>query len=157
MQVNGEPVTEPAAEGWLQVRRAWRPGDELVLNLPLDVRFTRADPRVDADRGAVAIERGPLVYCLDAVDNPGHRLDDVVLDPSQEPRMGRGEDLLGGVTTIFAHGAVRPRPPASSWWPYAAVTADGLGPGEPRSFTAVPYFAWGNREEGAMRVWLPAE
>ncbi|MGI3781991.1 MAG: glycoside hydrolase family 127 protein, partial [Janthinobacterium lividum] len=80
--VNGEQVTAEAAEGWLTVTRTWAEGDELVLELPLEPRFTRADSRVDADRASVALERGPLVYCFESVDNPGHRLDDVVLDPA---------------------------------------------------------------------------
>ena len=86
VQVNGEPATAEPQEGWLTVTRTWAAGDELVLDLPLDVRFTYADPRVDADRGAVALERGPLVYCLEAVDNPGQRLDDLIIDTDQRSR-----------------------------------------------------------------------
>ena len=60
-----------------------------MLDLPLDVRFTYADPRVDAARGSVALERGPLVYCLEAVDNPGQRLDDIVIDTGSAPVVER--------------------------------------------------------------------
>jgi len=158
LQVNGEPIDETAQDGWLRVTREWGVGDELVLELPLEVRFTRADSRVDADRGAVALERGPLVYCVEAVDNPGERLDDVILDTDSAPVAERDGDLLGGVTTIRAQGTRRSRP-AQSWWPYASVSAEGrsTSDAEPLSLAAVPYFLWGNRDEGAMRVWIPAE
>ena len=153
--VAGEPVEATPQEGWLTVTRAWAPGEELVLDLPLDVRCTRADPRVDADRGAVAIERGPLVYCLEAVDNPGQRLDDVVVDASTAAALGQEPSLLGGVPTVVARGRHRDRPD-QGWWPYRAdgqpAALDGAV-----ELTAVPYFVWGNREPGAMRVWVPAE
>jgi DUF1680 family protein len=154
--VNGESVQASPEEGWLTVSREWAVGDELVLELPLDVRFTRADPRVDADRGAVAVERGPLVYCLEAVDNPGQRLDDVVLDPTTAATLGEEPALLGGVPTVVARGRRRSRS-TTGWWPYRAdgETADGVE--ADLELTAVPYFVWGNRDEGAMRVWVPAE
>jgi DUF1680 family protein len=155
--VNGESVPSAPEEGWLSVARAWAAGDELVLELPLDVRFTRADPRVDADRGAVAVERGPLVYCLEAVDNPGQRLDDVVLDPTVAPTLGEEPSLLDGVPTVVARGRRRTRP-ATGWWPYRAEGGPAGGAAaDDLELTAVPYFVWGNRTEGAMRVWVPAE
>ena len=144
--VNGESVPASPEEGWLTVAREWAVGDELVLELPLDVRFTRADPRVDADRGAVALERGPLVYCLEAVDNPGQRLDDVVVDPTVAPTLGEEPALLGGVPTVVVGGRRRGRP-STGWWPYrsddqADATETAL------ELTAVPYFVWGNRDRG---------
>jgi hypothetical protein len=158
LSVNGEPVEVAAKNGWLTLTREWNDGDEVVLDLPLDVRFTRADPRVDADRGQVALERGPLVYCLEAVDHPGHRLDDIVVDVSSAPVVAGSEELPAGIATIRAQGLRRARP-ATGWWPYASVAAgpDDLADSERLTLTAVPYFFWGNREEGAMRVWLAAE
>ena len=70
------------ADGWLRIRRIWRAGDQVSLNLAMPVRLTAADPRVDAVRGCVAIERGPLVYCLEETDQPVRGLDGFVLDPS---------------------------------------------------------------------------
>lgn len=157
LQVNGETLEEAPQDGWLTVAREWGAGDVLILDLPLDVRFTRADPRVDADRGAVAIERGPLVYCLEAVDNPDQRLDDIVIDTTGEPVTERDASLLGGITTIRASGVRRARP-ATGWWPYTSTDS-----ADPRTTTgevtlaAVPYYAWGNRHEGAMRIWIPTE
>jgi hypothetical protein len=66
-------------------------------------------------------------------------------------------DLLGGVTTVLASGYRRPAP-AARWWPYTAVADEGTQretSGEPVELTAIPYYAWANRQDGAMRVWLP--
>ncbi len=156
--VNGEPASAEARDGWLTVKRKWAAGDELVLDLPLDVRFTYADTRVDADRGSVALERGPLVYCLEAVDNPGQRLDDIVIDTDSAPEVERQTDLLGGVTTIRARGVQRARP-NGSWWPYGSKASVSAASSDSPTveLSAVPYFTWGNRDMGAMRVWIPAE
>ncbi|MET7762745.1 beta-L-arabinofuranosidase domain-containing protein [Streptomyces sp. NPDC005393] len=174
--VGGEPVAERAQAGWLRLRRRWRPGETVVLSLPLCPRLTRPDPRVDAVRGCVAIERGPLVYCLEQQDQPaGLRLDDIALAPGTAPSPEHRPELLGGVTVITAR-ALRRTGSRDGWWPYR----DG-GSGEPRTdpgegtagtdststaarraeapepapVTAIPYYAWANREDGAMRVWIP--
>ena len=155
--VNGEPAAAEPQDGWLTVTRRWAAGDEFVLELPLEARFTYADPRVDAARGSVALERGPLVYCLEAVDHPGQRLDDIIVDTNTKPVAVRHLNLLGGVTTLAVRGLQRPRL-SDSWWPYSSeASGDAASSGHPTvALTAVPYFAWGNRDEGAMRVWTPA-
>ncbi|MFE0329816.1 glycoside hydrolase family 127 protein [Streptomyces sp. NPDC058960] len=145
----------PVSDGWLLLERTWAPGDEVVLELALEPRLTAADPRVDAVRGCVAIERGPLVYCLEQVDHAGGGLDDVVLDTTRPLAVKHRPDLLGGVTTVVAAGYRRHIPDAG-WWPYRA--AEGAGDpsaGEPLELTAIPYYAWANRQDGSMRVWLP--
>jgi uncharacterized protein len=155
LTVNGATVDSAPAEGWWMVGRQWNDGDEVVLVLPFEPRFTEADPRLDAARGAVAIEYGPLVYCLEAVDNPGHRLDDLTIDRAVAPQVLDVYAPLGGVVTIRSRGRVRPRPRAS-WWPYrlAGVPASDDS-GQTVPLTAVPYYSWGNRDPGAMRIWLP--
>ena len=81
--VNGAAVSDQPQDGWLRITRDWHLGDVVTLELDMAVRVVAADPRVDTARGAVALERGPLVYCLEGVDQPaGFRLDDVVLDPA---------------------------------------------------------------------------
>ena len=146
-------------DGWLRLTRVWTPGERVVLELEMEPRLTRADPRADAVRGAVAIERGPLVYCLEQIDHPGGGLDDIVLDTAQPLTVKHRPDLLGGVTTVLATGHRR-AVPAEDWWPYRPVSA---GPSDTRravvsgpvELTAIPYYAWANREDGSMRVWLP--
>ena len=148
----------PIEDGWLRLTRAWTPGEHVVLELDLEPRLTRADPRVDAVRGCVAIERGPLVYCLEQVDHPGGGLDDIVIDTSRPLAAKHRPDLLGGVTTILGSGYRQSIAP-QGWWPYPA--AAGIEAGDQDSngridLVAIPYFAWANRQDGAMRVWLPA-
>jgi hypothetical protein len=154
--VNGEPVTADVVDGWATVTRAWEPDDTLVLDLPLEPRLTRADSRVDADRASVALERGPLVYCFEAVDNPGQRLDDVVVAPPGAGEVAATDTALpDAVVTLAARGYVRSRP-GEGWWPYADASAPEPGAGDEVTLTAVPYYVWGNRAEGAMRIWTPA-
>ncbi|MEV0638438.1 beta-L-arabinofuranosidase domain-containing protein [Streptomyces sp. NPDC050619] len=143
-----------ADDGWLRLERTWAPGDRIVLELGLDPRLTAADPRVDAVRGCVAIERGPLVYCLEGVDHPGGGLDDIVIDTTRPLAVKHRPDLLGGVTTVVAAGSRR-RIPEAGWWPYAPAGESPRQDSEPVELTAVPYYAWANREDGSMRVWLP--
>ncbi|MEU9900603.1 glycoside hydrolase family 127 protein [Streptomyces phaeochromogenes] len=162
-----EQQAQAPEDGWLRIRRVWQPGDTVVLNLDMEPRLTEADPRVDAVRGCVAVERGPLVHCLEQVDQPGvPGLDDIVLDPTAGLTVRHRPDLLGGVTTVIGSGRLRARPAGQGWWPYR--TARGSGPTEaaadtstdtptdpPLELTAIPYYAWANREDGSMRVWLP--
>jgi DUF1680 family protein len=131
----------------------------------MEPRLTEADPRVDAARGCMAIERGPLVYCLEEVDHPGGGLDDIVLDTTRPLVVKHRPDLLGGITTVLASG-YRRRIEDRGWWPYASRTTEGdtaadrataghAAAGDPVELVAIPYYAWANRSDGAMRVWLP--
>jgi uncharacterized protein len=131
-------TSERVEPGYASVTRRWRPGDKVVLDLPMQVRLTAGAPRVDAVRGCRAIERGPLVYAVEQVDQPARlAVDDLQLvtdDPSTLTTQQRN-DLLGGCVVV--HGP--------------AVSADGAT----SEFTAIPYCLWANREVGPMRVWLP--
>jgi DUF1680 family protein len=141
---SGATLTDPdgAARmvdpGYATLTRAWQPGETVVLDLPMPVRLRRAAPRVDAVRGCRAIERGPLVYAVEQVDQPrGLAVDDLhlVADDANTLTTAARPDLLGGCVVV--HGP--------------AVGPDGaLG-----VFTAVPYCLWANRDVGPMRVWLP--
>jgi hypothetical protein len=123
-----------------------------MLTLPMPPRRTVADERTDV-RGCVAIERGPLVYCFEQTDQPdGVVVDDLLLDDAPLTEVHR-EDLLGGVTVVETTGrTVRRADPAAPLY-RAAVEEPRLS--EPVRLTAVPYFAWANRELGPMRVWTP--
>jgi uncharacterized protein len=93
---------------------------------------------------------------MEAVDNPEQRLDDLTIDTGIAPKVAPVDGTLGGgVATIRIGGRIRPRTGAS-WWPYSLAGAparDELG--ESVALTGVPYYAWGNREPGAMRIWIP--
>jgi uncharacterized protein len=137
--LDGQPVE---AGGYATSRRRWRAGDTVELTLPMPVRVTGADDRIDAVRGCVAIERGPLVYALE----------DDAADDFRFATAGAAvhrDDMLGGVTTVALTGTRRTHVTRS--WPYTKSPANG----EPVRMEAVPYFAWANRGIGPMRVWLP--
>ena len=143
--------------GYARLVRRWRPGDRVVLSLPLEPRLVAAHPRVDAVRGCVAIERGPLVYCLEQADAPpGVLVDDVAIASAAPLRAVRRDGELGGIVAVAAEGrggAPEAWPGVSPYAPAAAVAPPGASAAV--TLGAVPYFAWGNRGAGGMRVWIP--
>ena len=146
--LTGPGGTRPraAGTGYAELTRPWKAGDTTVLELDLPVRVTEPDPRVDAVRGCVAIERGPLVYCLESADlTPGTRLEDLRWDRRREPAAVLRPDIGDAVVGITV--------------PVVRRAAGGSGPAEAGaaglSAGAIPYFAWANRGAEAMRVWIP--
>lgn len=157
LAVDGVP--EPAAAGtYASTRRSWRPGDVVELSLPMAVRLVQGSERVDTARGSLAIERGPLVYAVEQVDQGEEVLvDDLTVDPGGPLTAAHRPELLGGVTTISFQGMAGRSPRES--WPYPvggpASSAPLTAAGTAVEVTAIPYFAWANRGVGPMRVWLP--
>ena len=150
LTINGSKQTAEAAD-YTRVSRDWQVGDRIRLDLPVRPRFTAGDPRIDGVRGAVAIERGPLVYCLEQTDQPANVDDIAFID---EPLTDEERpDLLGGVTVVHASGVVAAKP--EDGLPYHRAGTAAAPAAEAIAVTAVPYFAWANREIGAMRVWTP--
>ena len=153
--VNGSPVTpDPADRGYLIVRRHWMPGDVLRCDLGLAPRLTYPNRRIDALRGTVAVERGPLVYCFEQADQPaGASIEDFVLDAGDLPE--RDADLPGvGPTVTVAVPGERLAPATRAGLPYQGP-ADTRAAGAPATAVAIPYFQWDNRDGRAMRVWIP--
>lgn len=153
VQVKGAPVAQslvPAS--YLQLERAWQRGDTVQLDLLMVPQLIAPNPRVDAIRDSLAIQRGPIVYCLEEMDQPpGTNLLDVRLDPSAPLHDTWREDL--GVVAIQAQGALLD---ARAWGDRLYRPADGEQLAlRPLTLTAIPYFAWANRRAGAMRVWIP--
>ncbi|MEV4460699.1 beta-L-arabinofuranosidase domain-containing protein [Microbispora sp. NPDC049633] len=151
VSVDGEPVRAPVRDGYLRLTRAWTPGTTVVLDLDMPVRQVSAHPRVDAVRGCVALARGPLVYCLEQADlPPGTVLEDVRLDPAAPITAGHREDLPDVPVVLTARGLV-----ADAGDSLYTAAPGRERTGTPLTLTAVPYFLWGNRSEGPMRVWIP--
>ncbi|WP_150245036.1 glycoside hydrolase family 127 protein [Nocardiopsis quinghaiensis] len=130
------------------VDREFASGEEVRLRLPMEPRLTWPDHRIDAVRGCVAVERGPLVYCAESIDLPtGVDLDDVLVDPSVAP-VDRGGRVL-------VRGTVGPVRATGRDWPYGGA-AEGRGDGDAVGLTLSPYHQWAERGPTTMRVWLPA-
>ena len=154
LRVAGEEQSSPPAGSYASIRRSWLDGETVELSLPMPIRIVEADERIDAVRGCVAMERGPLVFAIEQADLPdGVTVDDLRLDPSVPITAEHRLDLLGGVTVLEAHGrAVTAEPDG---WPYRPAGESETPQGTDIAITAVPYFAWANRGIGPMRVWLP--
>ncbi len=139
--VNGQSVGLAPSSGYARIRRDWKAGDVIELSLPMPVRRVVADERVKADSGLVALERGPIVFCAEAVDNGGDVFDLVLPDAAELQSVFRS-DLLNGVVIVTAQaiGSVRGK--------------DGSVQDRTVKFQAVPYYAWANRGADQMSVWL---
>jgi hypothetical protein len=155
IEVNGESVDAGISPGsYAKIRRTWRPGDTVSLGLPMLVRRIECHPYVAENTGRVALMRGPLLYCAEQTDNPGVELRDLVLD-GEEPTVRFEPSLLGGVAVLQAEA--RSAPPGEGWEDCLYRTVhprEGETQTRATRVTAVPYYAWANREPGAMRVWL---
>jgi len=141
---DGRSESLPAAPGWARVRRAFHVGDVVQLELPMTPRVVVPDPRIDAVRGCVAVERGPEVWALESADLvEGADVGDVALAAGAIP-----VEKDGRVWVQLAH-----RAPVGEGWPYAPRASTTMGDAEPVAL--VPYHDWGNRGPSTMRVWIP--
>jgi len=142
LTVNGNPFTMDIERGYARIRRRWRRGDVVELDFPMPVRRVICNENVKDNRGKVALERGPLVYCAEWVDNGGGVLD-LLLPDSIELESKYQEDMLGGIVII--KGKVFE----------LKKSDDGKFTGRiDRELIAIPYYAWAHRGEGEMAVWL---
>jgi hypothetical protein len=146
IRINGAPLTldiqpstigrtasgyDPRTARFLPISRTWHPGDVVELDFGMSILLRHASPKVRGHKGKIALTRGPLVYCLESVDNPGVDIFSVRLDPSSlraeySPALLSGTEILRGKTT------------------------DG------KDLTFIPYFLWANRGESQMTVWVNA-
>lgn len=127
LAVNGKEYEAPEELQYLAIDRVWEPGDEITFDMDMPVEVVAADPRVKANAGKRALQRGPLVYCMEETDN--RKYDEATLSASMNYMTAFEPGLLGGVVTI------------------TAVNGDDL-------YKFVPYYAWDNREPGKMKVWV---
>jgi DUF1680 family protein len=149
-RLNGRPLRlEPLTRnGYARVRRLWRPGDEVALTLPMPVERIEANPSVVANAGRVALQRGPVVFCLEAVDN-GENLHDLVLARNARLAAKFDPTLLGGVVAIT--GTAR-RIDRKDW--RGALYRPAGSRTRSARIKAVPYCVWDNRKAGEMLAWI---
>jgi uncharacterized protein len=130
-----------AGGGAHEWERVWRPGERIDVEVPLTPRWVRPDPRIDAVRGCVAVERGPLVYCAEYLGD-GAMLSEIEISTASAP-VERGPNLeVAARRTLAEPGG----------WPYGERLN---GAAESLHLSLIPYHRWGNRGPATMRVWLP--
>ena len=135
------------APGWADIRRTFERNDEVVLELPLAPRLTWPDARIDAVRDTVAVERGPLVLCLESTDLPSDvRLEEVRIQPAH--------GLTAHADGAHAHGTVAAKSPGTGPLPFGPTRPHSSAP-RPVELTLVPYHRWAERGPAAMRIFLP--
>jgi DUF1680 family protein len=155
LRINGkESVVEVRPLTYATVERRWASGDEIQLELPMEVVLVEAHPLVEETRNHVAVMRGPVVYCLESADLPGSTaLPDVRLPRRASWQIRHDPDLLRGVTVLETEGTILPPSAPSS----ALYRGRPDGPAERIQLRLVPYYAWNNRGQGDMTVWIPLE
>ncbi len=151
MTVNGSVITSAPQRGYVVVGREWANGDHVTLSLAMPVERIVAHPGVRQDAGQIALQRGPVVYCLEEVDN-GSGLAHVAIPNGAALTAEFDPALFGGVSVIGGQ-AVRSVPELAPGKLYQAE-ASLIVNRTPFSFKAIPYCFWANREPGEMRVWL---
>ena len=153
LHFNGTPQPRrPQAGTYAEVRRTWASGDVVGLILPMPPRLMQAHPLVEEARNQVAVQRGPLVYCVESTDLPdGVRVQDVVIPRGIELKPRFEPKTLGGVTVLEGRAEAW-REPDWSGQLYRELSSS---PPRPFDLRLVPYFAWGNRGPSEMSVWLP--
>ncbi len=155
LQINGQEQPGPFKPGsYAEIRRLWQPGDQIMLHLPTQPVWIEAHPHLTENIGMLALQRGPLVYCIEGVDHPGIELRDAIVDPQKPVEVDPCPDLLGGIYRMKARARVSA--PDSEWQSrlYRPFSGQSLASNNDFSLTAIPYYAWANRQPGPMQVWM---
>jgi len=155
VNINGKPLRHHATPGsYLEIHRNWKKGDIVTLRLPMDVRFIESHPMIVENYDRIAITRGPLVYCLEAVDNPGVLLSQIRINPAVQPEIEFVPGLLGGIVILHLSGGFRSIEAEWDKKLYRIVKVNLPQADEHKiRVISIPYYAWANRKPGAMGIW----
>lgn len=143
LTVNGVAQKVAPVNGYARINRTWKAGDVVVLNLPMPVRRVAAHTSVAADKGRMALQRGPIMFAAEWPDNPTANLRNLFVSDSAPVTTEFRPNLLGGVQVVKTR--------ATS----VVVNAAGQIERKPTELVAIPYYAWANRGKGEMTVWMP--
>jgi DUF1680 family protein len=146
---NGNLLTPPLVRGYAEIDRTWNSGDRVELDLPMPVERIHAHPQVRADVGRVGLKRGPLVYCLEQIDNPEAELGLVRLPRHASLGAEVRPDLFDGIVSLVADAEAAQVAPEGD-----ALYRKEPFPTRPTRLVAVPYYAWNNRGPNRMQVWI---
>jgi uncharacterized protein len=143
VKVNGQPVEYTMQKGYAVLTRKWKKGDVVEMNLPMEVRLVKANDNLKEDNGKVAVERGPLVYCAEWIDNRGKASN--ILMPTNASFTSELTSELNGVEVL------------KTTVPVVAINSEGNSiTTTTRPVTLIPYYAWANRGAGEMMIWFPS-
>jgi hypothetical protein len=145
IKINGQPVEYTITHGYASINRTWKKNDVVEVVLPMEVRQVTANEKVKDDIGKVAIQRGPMIYCAEWVDNNG-RAANIIVPSNTSFTASWKPDLLNGVEVLHAEVPVIRIDPNGQ-----QVTTTK------QRFTAIPYYAWANRGKGEMTIWFPQQ
>lgn len=151
--VNGSAAGAPHPGEYLAIKRRWKAGDRVELQFDTSARLIAANPQVTEDNGKLAVQRGPLIYCLEQIDQENALADTVFANPAKSFENSFRNDLLGGIEVLKHDGAVYEKPVASEPL-YEPLSQAGARTTKPTHLTLIPYYAWANREQTAMEVWI---
>jgi DUF1680 family protein len=143
IDVNGKPAILSMTKGYAVIDREWKKGDKVTINLPMEIKRVVSRPEVKQDEDRVALQRGPVVYCIEGADNDGQAWN-VILPDNASFETSFQQNLLEGVQVIQFTA------------PTVQIKSDGQSvTTENKKVTAIPYYAWCNRGQNPMQVWLP--
>ena len=143
LMVNGTPFNYKTENGYAVIEREWKKGDKVEYQLPMDIHRVEANEMVEADKGKVALERGPIVYCLEGVDNT-NTIGTVILPDQAKLSTSTEKNKFDGIEEIKTEGIV------------FTPSADGLSiESKKQALIAIPYYTWNNRGISPMQVWIP--
>jgi uncharacterized protein len=144
IKVNGQPVEYNLQKGYAVINRTWKKGDIVTVDLPMEIRRVAAKDTVKDDIGKIALQRGPVIYCAEWLDNNG-KTSNIIVPGNTTFTSEFKPDLLNGIMVL--KGEV----------PAVVIKNNETIATEKQSFTAIPYYSWANRGDGEMTVWFPAQ
>lgn len=155
VRVNGEAVEGATPGEYLAVRRTWKPGDRIEMTMDMTPRLVRANPAVMEDVGKAAMQRGPVVFCMEGMDQKiqshERNLANLRVSLEGETQVRYEAGMLDGVAVLEHPGKVMEHDPTML---YQSAAGDG-NRGEATTLTLIPYYAWANRTPSPMQVWIP--
>jgi len=143
LSINNAPIDYRIDEqGYVNIQRNWRKGDAIKINFPMAIQVVEAHPEVTADVGKIAVERGPVLYCAEGIDNPNGKVLSLIVDPKQDFQLQK-TDQLGDIYQITGSARTAQR------------QLDGtVSVSDEQPLTLIPYHLWNNRGPGEMTVWM---
>jgi DUF1680 family protein len=153
VRINNSPSEDASRpSSYVELRRVWHPGDTVELDMPMPVRLMEANPLVEETLNQIAVQRGPLVYCLESTDLPrGSRVLDIQVPANVDLVARYDERFLGGVVVLEGQALLRPE----GAWNGSLYRDFRPAAAKTQKIRLIPYFAWGNRGPSEMTVWMP--